>query len=75
VKTELEQTASRRRVCRLCQDGIDRVDYKDALVLKRFLTLEGKIISRALTGNCAEHQRQITLAVKRCRQIGLFENA
>ena len=62
----------RRKICRLCVDKIGRVDYKDIELLRTFTTERGKIIPRRISGNCAKHQRQITFAVKRARNIALM---
>ena len=61
----------RQRPCKLCVDKTPSVDYKDTFVLKRFLSEQGKIVSRRVSGNCAVHQREVTLAIKRSREIGL----
>lgn len=62
----------RRKVCRFCVDKNLKVDFHDANMLKYFLTERGKIIPRRISGNCARHQRQVTLAIKRARQIALL---
>jgi small subunit ribosomal protein S18 len=62
----------RRRVCRFCQDKQDEIDFKDVPVLKNFLTERGKIIPRRISGNCARHQRLLTVAIKRARNIALL---
>ncbi len=59
------------KTCRLCANKTV-VDYKDSELLKKFLNEQGKILSRTVTGCCAEHQKEITLAVKRSREIGLI---
>lgn len=63
---------SRRKVCAFCVDKIDIVDYKDAGKLRRYITERGKIEPRRKTGTCARHQRRLTLAIKRARQIALL---
>lgn len=65
----------RRKVCRFCADKELVIDYKDVKVLKGFLTERGKIIPRRIYGNCAKHQRQLTEAIKRARQIALLPYA
>ncbi len=65
----------RRKVCRFCADKELVIDYKDVKVLKSFLTERGKIIPRRIYGNCAKHQRQLTEAIKRARQIALIPYA
>lgn len=64
--------APRRKVCRLCAEHIDLVDYKQAQIVKTFCTDTGKILSRRITGACAKHQRQIMRAVKINRNLSLM---
>ena len=59
----------RRKICRFCADKKLDIDYKNPRVLRYFVTERGKIIPRRITGNCAKHQRQVTIAVKRARTI------
>ena len=63
---------SRREVCTFCVDKVDVIDYKDVAKLRRFITERGKILPRRISGNCAKHQRQVTLAIKRARNIALL---
>ncbi|HGJ67175.1 TPA: 30S ribosomal protein S18 [bacterium] len=67
-----DTTKKRRKLCRLCGDNIESVDYKDIELLRTFTTERGKIIPRRISGNCAKHQRQITVAIKRARNIALM---
>lgn len=62
----------RRKVCRFCVDKTPFVDYKDVKTLKFFLTERGKILPRRISGNCAGHQREVTVAVQRCRNLALI---
>lgn len=62
----------RKRVCSFCVDKIEAVDYKETQKLKKYITERGKILPRRITGNCAKHQRQLTLAIKRARNIVLL---
>lgn len=62
----------RKRACRFCTDKSLTVDYKDFKTLRFFTTERGKIIPRRISGNCAKHQRQLTTAIKRARQIALL---
>jgi small subunit ribosomal protein S18 len=62
----------RRRVCRFCTDKDVVIDYKDSKSLKNFVTERGKIIPRRIYGTCAKHQRHLTEAVKRARQLALL---
>lgn len=60
---------SRKKVCAFCMDKIENIDYKDVPRLKRYLSDRAKIIPRRVTGTCARHQRQLTVAVKRARHV------
>ena len=62
----------RRRVCRFCADKTIKIDYKDPQGIRYFITERGKIVPRRISGNCAKHQRQVCLAVKRSRNIALM---
>ena len=62
----------RRKVCRFCVDKIDYIDYKDTKLLSAFAPERGKILPRRMLGTCAEHQRKVTLAIKRARMIALL---
>ena len=67
-----KKTFSRKKVCRFCSDQSLTIDYKETRTLKNFITERGKIIPRRIYGNCAKHQRQLTEAIKRARQIALL---
>ena len=61
----------RKKVCVFC--GKDNViDYKDVNKLKRYISERGKILPRRITGNCAKHQRALTVAIKRARHVALM---
>ena len=62
----------RRKVCQFCVDKVSYIDYKDTAKLKRFLSERSKILPRRTTGTCAIHQRELTTAIKRARQIALL---
>lgn len=62
----------RRKVCRFCADKTLLIDYKDARTLGNFLTERGKVIPARITGNCARHQRRLTVAVKQARTVALL---
>src|SRR6185369_7304791 len=62
----------RRKVCKFCADKIDYVDYKDVKLLSGFVPERGKVLPRRMFGTCAEHQRKLTLAIKRARNIALL---
>ena len=63
---------AKRKVCQFCVDKCTYIDYKDTAKLRRFLSERGKILPRRATGTCAMHQRQLTEAIKRARQIALL---
>jgi len=62
----------KRKVCRFCTDKKLEIDYKNPRTLRYFVTERGKIIPRRISGNCAKHQRKITVAVKRARNIAIL---
>ncbi len=62
----------KRKACVFCVDKIDYIDYKEVGKLRRFITERGKILPRRITGNCAKHQRELTGAIKRARNIALL---
>ena len=62
----------RRKVCQFCVDKCQFIDYKDTVKLRRYLSERGKILPRRTTGTCAAHQRDLTTAIKRARQIALL---
>ena len=60
-----------KRDCKLCEDQVT-LDYKQADILKKFMTERGKILPRRFSGNCAKHQRKVGTAIKRARMIALM---
>ncbi len=62
----------RRRFCRFCAEKTEYIDYKDTRTLKGYITERGKILPRRMTGVCARHQRELTEAIKRARNIALL---
>ena len=62
----------RKKVCVFCGDKNGEIDYKDVNKLKRYVSERGKILPRRITGNCAKHQRALTVAIKRARHIALM---
>ena len=62
----------RRKVCRYCADRNAKIDYKNPGDLKYFVTERGKIVPRRISGNCAKHQREVAVAIKRSRNIALL---
>ena len=63
---------ARKRVCSFCVDKVEEIDYKDVARLRKFMSERGKILPRRISGNCAKHQRQLTVAIKRARHIALL---
>lgn len=62
----------KKKVCSFCVDKIESIDYKEYGRLRKYITERGKILPRRITGNCAKHQRQLTTAIKRARNIALL---
>ncbi|HOJ36659.1 MAG TPA: 30S ribosomal protein S18 [Ignavibacteriales bacterium] len=60
------------KVCRFCEAKVKYIDYKDDKKLQKFITEQGKIIPRRITGTCAEHHRELTTAIKRARAIAVL---
>jgi small subunit ribosomal protein S18 len=61
----------KRRYCAFCKDKVDYLDYKDVNMLRKYMTDRGKIKPRRVSGNCAQHQHQLSTAVKRAREMAL----
>jgi small subunit ribosomal protein S18 len=59
-------------VCKFCEEKIDVIDYKDVRLVAQFVSERGKILPRRLTGTCSMHQRELTTAIKRARNIALL---
>jgi len=62
----------KKRVCAFCTDKVTVIDYKDISKLRKFVSDRGKILPRRVTGNCAKHQRAMTMGVKRARHMALM---
>ena len=62
----------RKKVCSFCADKSKNIDYKDINKLKKHITERGKILPRRVNGNCSKHQRELTIAIKRARQVALL---
>ncbi|HIY29002.1 MAG TPA: 30S ribosomal protein S18 [Firmicutes bacterium] len=62
----------RRKVCSFCVDKVETIDYKDVARLRRFISERAKILPRRVTGTCARHQRELTVAIKRARHLALL---
>ena len=63
---------AKKKVCQFCVDKVTDIDYKDITKLRRYVSERAKILPRRVTGTCAKHQRQLTIAIKRARHIALL---
>ena len=72
VAGQKKQYFRRKKVCRFCVEKIDDINYKDYRMLQQFVAERGKIVPRRLTGVCTPHQRRLTSAIKRARNIALL---
>lgn len=62
----------KKKVCSFCVDKSENIDYKDVAKLRKYVTERGKILPRRISGTCAKHQRELTDAIKRSRNIALL---
>ena len=62
----------KRKVCIFCKDRIEYIDFKDVMMLRKFVSERGKIRARRVSGNCAQHQRGVAVAVKNAREMALL---
>lgn len=72
VRAGRPQRRSRKKVCSFCVDRVENIDYKDVNRLRKYISERGKIIPRRVTGTCAKHQRELTVAIKRARLVALL---
>ena len=72
MATDRARPRRRKKVCAFCVDKVEHIDFKDTAKLKRYTSERGKILPRRTTGTCAEHQRQLTVAIKRARHVALL---
>ena len=63
---------ARKKVCGFCVDKVENIDYKDIARLRRYMSERGKTLPRRVTGTCARHQRELTVAIKRARHLALL---
>ena len=63
---------AKRKVCSFCVDKVEHIDYKDVAKLRKYVSEIGKILPRRISGTCAKHQRALTAAIKRSRNIALL---
>lgn len=71
-KSKKVRRPQKRKVCEFCEKGIAVIDYKDVSRLRKYVTEKGKIVSARTSGCCAHHQRQLTIAIKRARNMALL---
>ena len=69
---DLGRRGGKKKVCIFCKDHAEWVDYKDVNLLRRFMSDRGKIRARRVTGNCAQHQREVAVAIKTARELALL---
>ncbi len=62
----------KKKICTFCAEKSEFIDYKDVLKLRKFVSERSKILPRRITGTCAKHQRELTIAIKRARHIALL---
>ncbi len=62
----------KKKVCVFCADRVEWVDYKDVTLLRKFMSDRGKIRARRVSGNCAQHQRAVAVAIKTARELALL---
>ena len=72
MKRNGKMRRSKRKVCAFCSDKAEFIDYKDIAKLRKYVTERGKILPRRISGTCAKHQKELTSAVKRARNIALL---
>ena len=67
-----KQRRSRRKVCNFCASKVETIDFMDQANLRKYITENGKVLPKRMTGTCAKHQRELTTAIKRARQLALL---
>lgn len=72
AKRAVKERRTKRKPCNFCADKAVEINYKDASRLKKFISERGKILPRRISGNCAKHQRMLTIAVKRARVVAFL---
>lgn len=72
MKRSGKMRRAKKKVCAFCAEKSESIDYKDINKLRKFVTERGKILPRRISGTCAKHQREVTSAIKRSRNIALL---
>jgi small subunit ribosomal protein S18 len=75
VTKDAARRPGKKKICQFCADKAAWVDYKDVNLLRRFVSDRGKIKARRVSGNCVQHQREVSIAVKTARELGLIPYA
>ena len=72
MRQQKKRTLFTQKICRFCTEKIEYIDFADTKLLKPLISERGKIVPSRISGNCAKHQRQMTEAIKRARNIALL---
>ena len=62
----------KKKICNFCAEKSEYIDFKDVLKLRKYVSERSKILPRRITGTCAKHQRELTIAIKRARHVALM---
>ena len=68
----MRQRRTRRKVCNFCANKVEAIDFMDEVTLKKYISENGKTLPKRMTGTCAIHQRELTTAIKRARQVAIL---
>ena len=68
----MRQRRTRRKVCNFCANKVESIDFMDDVKLKKYISENGKILPKRMTGTCAIHQRELTTAITRARQVAIL---
>lgn len=71
-KGGMRMRRAKRKICSFCVDKATDIDYKEVAKIRKYISERGKILPRRISGNCAKHQRQLTVAIKRARHVALL---
>ena len=69
---KIDSRRTKKKPCSFCQHGVVTVDYKDLAQLRKYISDRGKIRGRKVSGNCQQHQRDVTDAIKTARELALL---
>jgi small subunit ribosomal protein S18 len=67
-----KEVTKTKKVCRFTENNVKYIDYKDVKLLQRYVTEQGKIIPKRITGTCSKYQRELAIAIKRARHMALL---